>query len=74
MKGDLTPLTAREREILAAHARGLSRPEIADALFISPATVGRHIGNLREKLGIKNVHELIVYATKWAMQAGLIEG
>ncbi|RSN07575.1 hypothetical protein DMB42_23360 [Nonomuraea sp. WAC 01424] len=44
-------LTAREREIAALVARGLSNRAIADELVISPATAARHVANILGKLG-----------------------
>lgn len=44
-------LSAREREILACVARGLSDREIAEQLVLSPHTVHRHVANIRRKLG-----------------------
>jgi DNA-binding CsgD family transcriptional regulator len=49
-----TTLTAREREILGWVARGLTNPEIARALWISPGTVRKHLENVYEKLGVHN--------------------
>ncbi|WP_448809124.1 LuxR C-terminal-related transcriptional regulator [Agromyces bauzanensis] len=46
------PLTAREREILEHAARGASNRDIADRLFISEKTVGRHLANIYLKLGV----------------------
>ncbi len=45
-------LTVREREIANFIRCGKSSREIAEALFISPATVAFHRRNLRRKLGI----------------------
>ena len=45
-----SPLSEREREILALVARGLSNGEIAAQLVLSPHTVHRHVANLRRKL------------------------
>jgi DNA-binding CsgD family transcriptional regulator/pimeloyl-ACP methyl ester carboxylesterase len=47
---DGSPLSEREREILALVARGLSNAEIAAQLVLSPHTVHRHVANLRRKL------------------------
>jgi pimeloyl-ACP methyl ester carboxylesterase/DNA-binding CsgD family transcriptional regulator len=45
------PLSAREREVLALVASGLSDQEIAEQLVLSPHTVHRHVANIRNKLG-----------------------
>jgi len=46
--------TARELEITALVADGLSNRQIAGQLFISPATVARHIANVMAKLGFSS--------------------
>ena len=45
-------LTAREREILALVAQGHTNAQVAAALWISPATVGKHLENAYSKLGV----------------------
>jgi DNA-binding NarL/FixJ family response regulator len=45
-------LTRREQEVLILLAQGLADKEIAEALFISPRTVGGHVTNLLAKLGV----------------------
>ena len=44
-------LSAREREVLALIASGLSDREIAEQLVVSEHTVHRHVANVRRKLG-----------------------
>lgn len=55
-------LTQREREILSYTANGLTSREIAERLDISSRTVEAHRANIREKLGITTVSELVKYA------------
>jgi DNA-binding CsgD family transcriptional regulator len=45
-------LTNREREILALIAEGRTNAEVATALWISPATVRKHLENVYTKLGV----------------------
>jgi DNA-binding CsgD family transcriptional regulator len=45
-------LTPREAEVLALVAAGHSNRQIAQALFISPRTVGVHVSNILAKLGV----------------------
>jgi DNA-binding NarL/FixJ family response regulator len=45
-------LTRRELEVLRLLARGLTQPEIARELVISPRTVGSHIQNALAKLDV----------------------
>jgi LuxR family transcriptional regulator, maltose regulon positive regulatory protein len=52
-------LTARERDVLAALAERLSYKEIADRLFIAPATVKRHASRIYHKLGVAGRNEAI---------------
>src|SRR5262249_39679276 len=44
-------LSAREHEVLALVASGLSDQEIAEQLVLSQHTVHRHVANIRTKLG-----------------------
>lgn len=58
------PLTEREQEILKLIAAGLTNPEIAQHLVISPQTVKKHAGNIYGKLGVNNRTEAAAYARK----------
>ena len=66
----LARLTGREREVLAAVARGLTTKEIAGAQNISARTVESHRANLMRKLDLHSVALL----TQFAIREGLIEG
>lgn len=60
---DLKPiLSSREIDVLKTIALGYSNKEIADKLFISVNTVITHRKNITEKLGIKTIAGLTVYA------------
>ena len=58
----LATLTVREREVLEHAAQGLHAKEIAAALGISPRTVEVHKTRIMEKLGVRNVAELVRFA------------
>ncbi|MCD8183367.1 MAG: helix-turn-helix transcriptional regulator [Bacteroides sp.] len=55
-------LSAREIEVLVLITKGLINKEIADKLNISLTTVISHRKNIVEKLGIKSVAGLTIYA------------
>ena len=55
-------LTNREREVLHLSAEGLSGPQIAARLSISPRTVETHRANLMHKLGLRSQEDLVNYA------------
>ncbi len=55
-------LTIREKEVLKLIALGHTNKSIADTLFISTHTVISHRKNITEKLGIKSIPGLTVYA------------
>jgi DNA-binding CsgD family transcriptional regulator len=50
----LTDLTQRERDVLTLIAEGLTNPQIAERLYISPKTAEHHVGRLLAKLGVRN--------------------
>jgi DNA-binding CsgD family transcriptional regulator len=47
-------LTVREAQVLSWVARGRQNREIAELLFISPATVRKHLEHAYAKLGVRN--------------------
>jgi DNA-binding CsgD family transcriptional regulator len=49
---DQRPPSAREVELLALSARGMSNRQIAKALMLSEATVKRHFANVYQKMGV----------------------
>jgi DNA-binding NarL/FixJ family response regulator len=57
-------LSGREREILQLVAEGKSSKEIASALNLSPYTIETHRSNLMQKLNLKGIPELILYAVR----------
>lgn len=60
-------LTPREREVFHLAAEGLSNPQIAERLSLSPRTVEMHRANLMKKLGVKSQTELVKFAVKGGM-------
>jgi PAS domain S-box-containing protein len=70
-RGELkpVPLTPRELEVLQLAAQGLSGPEIAGLLVLSPATVKSHLEHVRTKLGVSDRASAVAYA----LREGLID-
>ena len=59
---DTHDLSAREIEVLKLITKGFINKEIAEKLNISLTTVISHRKNITEKLGIKSVSGLTIYA------------
>jgi two-component system, NarL family, response regulator NreC len=57
-------LTPREREVLQLVAEGKSNKEVAQLLNLSVYTVETHRSNIMEKLNLRGVPELILYAVR----------
>ncbi len=55
-------LTERETEILRLVAKGLTYPQIAERLTLSPRTVQNHVQNTLSKLQLHNKAQLVRYA------------
>ncbi len=62
-------LSDREFEVFMALAKGKTTNEIAEALFLSPRTVGTHLYNIKQKLNANNSAEIALIA----MRSGLID-
>jgi DNA-binding NarL/FixJ family response regulator len=58
------PLTAREREVLALVARGLSNQAIADQLSITERTARTHVSNILSKLGLASRTQAALFAVE----------
>ena len=57
-------LTPREREVLQLVAEGKSNKDVAQLLNLSVYTVETHRSNIMEKLNLRGVPELILYAVR----------
>jgi DNA-binding NarL/FixJ family response regulator len=60
----LADLTAREREVLACLARGLSNRQISRELVIAEKTVKTHISNILAKLGVTDRTQAAIVAVR----------
>lgn len=58
----LAPLTGREREVMALVAAGLTNDEIAERLYVSPATAKTHVSRAMIKVGARDRAQLVVLA------------
>jgi DNA-binding NarL/FixJ family response regulator len=65
---ELEVLTAREREVVALVAAGLSNDEIAERLYVSPLTAKTHVNRAMAKVGARDRAQLVVLA----YQTGLV--
>lgn len=61
-------LTSREKEIMVVFSRGLKQQEVADELFISVQTLRTHWKNIKRKLDIKSLAEVIKYVRSFDMK------
>lgn len=70
-RGLLAPpvLSPREREVLGLATEGLGVAEIAERLWLSPATIKSHFQNIYEKLGVNDRPAAVAVA----LRTGIIE-
>jgi DNA-binding NarL/FixJ family response regulator len=61
-------LTTRETEILKLIATGLTYPQIAERLVLSPRTVQNHVQNTLVKLQLHNKAQLVRYALEQGLE------
>ena len=66
-KTHLNALSTREQNVLQLLVEGLEYKQIAEKLFISPATVRTHIANIYQKLHVNSKAQAIMlaYKNKW---------
>lgn len=60
-------LSDRELEVLQLIGQGYATQKIASELHVSGKTIESHYANIKDKLDLKNSHELIQYAVKWCL-------
>lgn len=63
-------LTPRERELVAAAARGEDNATIADRLFLSPVTVKTHLNRAMAKLAVRDRGQLVALAHRVGLVGG----
>lgn len=61
----LEKLTDRELEVFELIGNGLGSKEIAGKLHVSPRTIDAHRAHIKEKLHLRDAHDLIRHAVKW---------
>ncbi|MGK5558800.1 response regulator transcription factor, partial [Actinomadura kijaniata] len=57
----------REREVAQLISRGLTNRAIAEELYISPGTAGRHVANILTKLGLRSRAQIAAW---WTQNSG----
>jgi ATP/maltotriose-dependent transcriptional regulator MalT len=65
-----TGLTAREQEVAALIARGLTNRQIGNTLIITEGTAASHVVHILDKLGFSSRAQIAV----WAAERGLLQG
>ena len=63
------PLTAREREVAALVARGLTNRQIAAELVVTERTAETHVQNIFNKLGFTSRAQVAAWAAEHGLRA-----
>jgi pimeloyl-ACP methyl ester carboxylesterase/DNA-binding CsgD family transcriptional regulator len=61
-----SPLSPREREVVALVAQGMTNREIAEAMVISPRTAENHLQHVLNRLGLRSRAHVVA----WAIEHG----
>lgn len=69
VRGDESPLTPRQREVLQLIAEGRTMKEVASTLNISPRTAESHKYEIMQVLGVRTTAELVQHAIKMKLVA-----
>ena len=63
-KADFPFITRREKDVLQLVVEGYTNSEIAEKLFVSPATIDTHRKSLLAKFNMKNTAALVRFVTQ----------
>ena len=67
IKGNVEPLTEREKEVLKLVAEGKSNQQIAEQLFVRDVTVKTHLNTIFKKLKVKSRTQAVLLALQTDM-------
>ena len=67
VEGAPAELTPRQLEILSLVAQGMTYPQVGETLHLSEPTVRYHMGEILERLHLKNRAQVIAYAAQHGM-------
>ena len=66
-RSPLDRLSPREREVLQLVSEGLSSAKIAEQLALSPKTVDTYRSRIMQKIGVRDVTELVKFAIRYGL-------